>query len=111
MEIIYRAFDGETFTTPEECLKHEKKNPRFIMFDTEGNLVHHPEKCCLLQIVDQVDGAAAFVRLNERLGTDHSGIDIFEGAGWYWWDGEEYYWLDPVMLKALVKSGCIDKHS
>lgn len=109
MEIIYRAFDGETFTTPEECLEHEKNNPLFVMFDNDGNLVHSPEDCCLLQIIDHADGAKAFVELNERFDCDYSGIDIFQGAGWYWWDGGEYYWLDPVMIKALNKSGCIDK--
>lgn len=110
METIYRAFDGEMFTTPEKCLEHEKEKPLFVMFDDEGNLIHSPENCCLLHITDQIDGAAAFVRLNERFDLDHSGIDAYEGAGWYWWDGGEYYWLDPVMFKALVKSGCIDKY-
>lgn len=109
MEIIYRAFDGETFTTPEECLKHEKENPQFRMFDNEGNLIHHPEDCCLLQIVNPVDGAAAFIQLNESFGCDYSGIDLFESAGWYWWDGANYCWIDPDMVKALVKSGCIGK--
>ena len=111
MEIVYRAFDGETFTTPEECLKHEKENPLFVMFDNEGNLVHSPEDCYLLQIINQSEGAAAFIELNEKLDYGYSGIDIFQGAGWYWWDGGEYCWLDPTMIKALIKSGCVDKHS
>lgn len=109
METVYRAFDGEIFTTPEKCLEHEKKNPLFCMFDLEGNLVHHPENCCLLQIVNPVDGAAAFIQLSNSFGCDYSGIDLFESAGWYWWDGNEYCWIDPNMVKALIKSGYIDK--
>lgn len=105
MEIIYRSFDGKTFSTPEECLNHEKENPLFRMFDISGKQVAYPDDCILLQIVNESDGPAAFVKLCESYESNYEGFSSYESAGWYWWDGDEYHWIDPEMVNALFKCG------
>lgn len=105
MEIIYRSFDGKTFSTPEECLTHEKEHPLFRMFDNSGKPVADPDDCILLQIVNEGDGSAAFIQLCENCGCGYGHFSSYEGAGWYWWDDEDYIWIDPDMVNALFKCG------
>lgn len=109
MEVIYRAFDGKMFPTPEECLTHEKEHPLFRMFNSEGKLVTSPSDCRLLQIVDGKDGATAFIKLCESEETYSNGIDTYVGVGWYWWNGEEYQRIDPRMIEALTKCGYFER--
>lgn len=103
MEIIYRSFDGKMFSTPEECLTHEKEHPLFRMFDTSGKQVAYPDDCILLQIVNESDGPAAFIELCESCECSYEGFSSYDSAGWYWWDGDEYGWIDPEMVNALFK--------
>lgn len=102
MEIIYRSFDGKMFSTPEECLTHEMDHPLFRMFDNSGKQVTRPDDCVLLQIVN-INGPAAFIELCESCGSDYGDFTSNESAGWYWWDGDEYGWIDPEMINALFR--------
>lgn len=105
MEIIYRSFDGKMFSTPEECLAHEKEDPLFRMFDNSGKLVTYPDDCVLLQIINENDGPNAFIELCESYDCSYEGFSPYESAGWYWWDGNEYGCIDPEMVNALLKCG------
>lgn len=109
MEIIYRSFDGKMFSTPEECLTHEKEHPLFRMFNSSGKLVTEPDDCLLLQIVNDSDGPAAFIELCESCECSYEGFSSYDNAGWYWWNGDEYSWIDPEMTNALVQCGYFGK--
>lgn len=103
MEIIYRSFDGKMFSTPEDCLTHEKEHPLFRMFDNCGKLVAYPDDCVLLQIVNENDGPAAFIELCESCECGYGEFSSYESAGWYWWDDDDYVWVNPEMVNALFK--------
>ena len=100
MEILYRAFDGKVFHNADECLRHERENPLFRMWNKDG-LTTDPGNALVVEILDKYDGANAFVELCESHNDMYDGIDRFTDKGVYMWDDEQYVCIPDNTLEAL----------
>lgn len=101
MEILYRAFDGKVFHNADECLRHERENPLFRMWDEDG-MTTETGKALVIEILNDYSGATAFVELCESCGNIHDGIDRFAGKGVYVWaDNDQYVSIPDSTLEAL----------
>lgn len=101
MEILYRAFDGKIFNSADECLRHERENPLFRMWGEDG-LTNDTGKALVVEILNEYNGASAFVELCESCGDIYDGIDRFAGKGVYVWDvNDQYVYIPDSTLKAL----------
>ena len=101
MEILYRAFDGKIFNNADECLHHERENPLFRMWGKEG-LTTETDKALVVEILNEFNGASAFVELCESHGDIYDGIDRFAGKGVYVWDdNDQYVYIPDSTLEAL----------
>ena len=101
MEILYRAFDGKFFNNADECLRHERENPLFRMWGKEG-LTTETDKALVVEILNELNGASAFVELCESHGDIYDGIDRFAGKGVYVWDdNDQYVYIPDSTLEAL----------
>ena len=101
MEILYRAFDGKVFHNADDCLRHERENPLFRMWGENG-LTTETGKALVVEILNEYNGAGAFVELCESCGDIYDGIDRFAGKGVYVWDdNDQYVYIPDNTLKAL----------
>ena len=91
MEIIYRAYDGQEFSTEEECINHEK-NADFIMYDNNGRI--YCVEDTMVVCFKNSNGISDFVRLNEERDLSHDGLDendyysSSEFPLWFYWNEE-----------------------
>ena len=101
MEILYRAFDGKVFHSADECLRHERENPLFKMWGKYGPTTE-ADKALVVEILDEHNGASAFVELCDSCGELYEGIDRFSGKGVYVWDdNDQYVCIPDCTLEAL----------
>lgn len=100
MEILYRAFDGKVFHNADECLHHERENPLFRMWGEDG-LTTKTGNALVVEILNEFNGANAFVELCESCGDIYEGIDRYAGKGVYVWDDNQYCYIPDNALEAL----------
>lgn len=100
MEILYRAFDGKVFHNADECLRHERENPLFRMWSEDGPTTK-TGNALVVEILNELNGASAFVELCKSCGDIYEGIDRYAGKGVYVWDGNQYCCTPDDILKAL----------
>lgn len=91
MQVIYQAFDGELFTSPEACLEHEKQNPKFKMWDTNG-VTSSPDRARVVWFSKQANARRDFIELCRSEDITSEGIDDDEGG----YDTEIYLWCDDL---------------
>ena len=103
MEVIYRAFDGQLFHNPEDCMRHERENPLFKMWDSDGPTTD-PDCARVVQIISELQGADKFIQLCEENGVDYSGIDRYSETGWYLWDDERYFYFPDDTIEAIKRA-------
>lgn len=101
MEVLYRAFDGKLFHSPEECLRHEKENPLFKMWGEDG-LTTDPDCARVVHIIDEDSGANKFVELCEDMGVSYDGIEAYSSTGWYLWDDDQYVYIPDDTINAIM---------
>lgn len=102
MKIIYQSFDGLSFNTREECIKHEasKAKPRMYFWDGKTDDV---EKAYVVDIRTEEE-LSWFLAACENTGSCSDGIE--DTCGVYIWDtwNEKYHYLDTDedVIKALL---------
>lgn len=101
MEILYRAFDGKIFHSPEECLKHEKTDPYFKMWARDG-FTTDPADALVVHIISEFHGAEKFVAMCEDWDISHEGIDDCSCTGFYIWDDGQWVLVPDDTLEALA---------
>lgn len=93
MEIIYRAFDGEEFETAEKCIDHERRFPKFKMWDKDG-VTTNPDDARVVWFSNHKDAKSSFVKLCKQDDITTEGIDEDN----YGYDADVYLWSDEMFM-------------
>ena len=90
MQVKYLSFDGVYFDNPEDCLKHEQRNPRLKMWDEHG-VTTSPDYAKVLWLSSN-GGAEAFIKMCNEEGVSIDGIDEWT-TGTFIWSDECFTWV------------------
>lgn len=99
MEIIYRAYDGKTFKSPEKCIIYEQTLA--IPMYGEGGKTDNADKALVVALNSDYS-AEVFINKCEEAGTPYEGIEDGD-KGIFIWDyvEDKYYVMDVSILDAL----------
>lgn len=107
MKILYQSFDGFLFDSEDKCLRHEKNNPQFIMYDANG-ITYDPEGATIIDIKSEA-GVEKIIELFQEQDVPCAGIGTF-GKGLYLWinEAEQYVYLTTYAIDIIKKYLCGD---
>ena len=106
MKIIYQAFDGEFFTTAEECIDHERRFPKFKMWDSDG-ITTSPDSARVVWFSTQADARKDFISLCKSEDITAEGIDEDDDYDnqLYLWSDEMFQWIpmDELTINSVLR--------
>ena len=107
MQVVYQAFDGQLFTSPEACLDHERQNPKFKMWNTNG-VTSSPDSARVVWFSKQEDARTEFINMCKREDIVTEGIDYDDGgydADLYLWCDDSFRWvpMDDMTIQSVAQ--------
>lgn len=103
MKIIYASFDGECFSSEEECRFHEENNPSFKMYDENGMITDDPNMAKAVHLLNDEESGRACANLHEEYVCSCDGIDAYSDAGWYFWGDDGWTYIPDDVVSVLGK--------
>lgn len=106
MELVmkYRAKDGATFDSINECRAHEAELVKndYVMLDRDGNKTEDPDEAMGVYIADE-KSAKALLKRFRLVGSPYEGLDEDSIGAYYWNDMlDRYEYFDETQISVIV---------
>lgn len=106
MELVmkYRAKDGATFDSIDECRAYEAELPKdsYVMLDCCGNKTEDTDKALGVYIADE-ESAKALLKRFRSVGSPYEGLDEDSIGAYYWNDMlDRYEYFDETQIPVIV---------
>lgn len=106
MELVmkYRAKDGVTFDSVNECRAHEAAlvKDSYVMLNRDGNKTEDPDEAMGVYIADE-ESAKALLKRFRSVGSPYEGLDEDSIGAYYWNDMlDRYEYFDETQISVIV---------
>ena len=106
MELVmkYKAKDGATFDSINECRAHEAELVKdgYVMLNRDGNKTEDPDEAMGVYIADE-ESAKALLKRFRLVGSPYEGLDEDSIGAYYWNDMlDRYEYFDETQISVIV---------
>lgn len=106
MELVmkYRAKDGVTFDSVNECRAHEAAlvKDSYVMLNRDGNKTEDPDEAMGVYIADE-ESAKALLKRFRSVGSPYEGLDEDSIGAYYWNDMlDRYEYFDETQISVIA---------